>query len=69
MVVLWYNVMIYARQDLSVVIILLIIKRDYSLNLILASLIFRKTTNVNVNVIEKGRVPFLLILSVIGIRN
>ena len=61
--------MIHARQDLSIVIILLIIKRDYSLNLILASLIFRKTTNVNVNVIEKGRAPFLLILSVIGIRN
>ena len=61
--------MIHARQDLSVVIILLIIERDYSLNLILASLIFRKTTNVNVNVIEKGRVPFLLILGVIGIRN
>ena len=61
--------MIYARQDLSVVIILLIIERDYSLNLILASLIFRKITNINVNVIEKGRVPFLLILSVIGIRN
>ena len=61
--------MIHARQDLSIVIILLIIKRDYSLNLILASLIFRKITNVNVNVIEKGRVPFLLILSVIGIRN
>ena len=59
--------MIYARQDLSIVIILLIIKRDYSLNLILASLIFRKMTNINVNVIEKGRVPFLLILSIIGI--
>ena len=61
--------MIYARQDLSIVIILLIIERDYSLNLILASLIFRKMTNINVNVIEKGRVPFLLILSVIGIQN
>ena len=61
--------MIYARQDLSIVIILLIIKRDYSLNLILASLIFRKMTNVNINVIEKGRVPFLLILGIIGIRN
>ena len=61
--------MIYVRQDLSIVIILLIIKRDYSLNLILASLIFRKMTNVNVNVIEKGRVPFLLILSIIGIQN
>ena len=61
--------MIYARQDLSIVIILLIIKRDYSLNLILASLIFRKITNVNINVIEKGRVPFLLILSIIGIQN
>ena len=59
--------MIHARQDLSIIIILLIIKRDYSLNLILASLIFRKMTNINVNVIEKGRVPFLLILSIIGI--
>ena len=67
MVILWYNVMIYARQDLSIVIILLIIERDYSLNLILASLIFRKIINININVIEKGRVPFLLILSVIGI--